>query len=159
MDATALLEFVDAGHDFLLAVDSDASDELRELAADLGVDFDSKGSVITDHFNRYDHQHAGIMTSNALDSSIVFGSSHKHVSTASHCCMHLPPLSKVVIPLCTIFGASAGPCDLQRHRSVHLTQKHTGKHITAYASVLLRPAFPALLLLSRNKDVPDQNRH
>ena len=88
MDATALLDFVDAGHDLLLAVDSDASDELRELAADLGVDFDSKGSVITDHFNRFDQQHAGIMTNNALDSNTVFGSSHKHVSTASHCCMH-----------------------------------------------------------------------
>lgn len=75
-----MLDFVDAGHDLLLAVDSDASDELRELAADLGVDFDHKGSVITDHFNRYDKQHAAIMTSNALESKAVFGSSHKHVS-------------------------------------------------------------------------------
>ena len=75
-----MLDFVDAGHDLLLAADSNASDELRELAADLGVDFDSKGSVVTDHFNRYDQQHAGIVTSNALDSSTIFGSSYKHVS-------------------------------------------------------------------------------
>ncbi|KAL3159401.1 hypothetical protein ABBQ38_009831 [Trebouxia sp. C0009 RCD-2024] len=78
VDATALLEFVDAGHDLLLAVESNASDELRELAADLGVDFDLKGSIITDHFNRYDKQHAAIMTSNALESKAIFGSSHKH---------------------------------------------------------------------------------
>lgn len=75
-----MLDFVDTGHDLLLAIDSNASDELRELAADLGVDFDSKGSVVTDHFNRYDQQHAGIVTSKALDSSSIFGSSHKHVS-------------------------------------------------------------------------------
>ena len=88
VDATALLDFVDAGHDLLLAIDSDSSDELRELAADLGVDFDSKGSVITDHFNKCDQQHAGIVTSHAVDSSTIFGSSHKHVSVAG-CCMHL----------------------------------------------------------------------
>ncbi len=80
VDATALLDFVDAGHDLLLAIDPDATDELRELAADLGVDFDAKDSVITDHFNRYELQLPAITTSNALDSKIVFGSSHKHVS-------------------------------------------------------------------------------
>lgn len=88
MDATALLDFVDAGHDLLLAVETNASDELRELAADLGVDFDHRGSVITDHFNRYDQQHAAITTSNALESSTIFGSNHKHVSLASQSLIH-----------------------------------------------------------------------
>ena len=74
VDATALLEFVDDGHDLLLATDSDASDELRELAADLGVDFDAKGSVVTDHFNRYDQGADAILTSNTLGSEAVFGS-------------------------------------------------------------------------------------
>ena len=79
LDATGLLDFVDAGHDLFLAIDPDASDELRELAADLGVDFDTKGSVITDHFNRHDQQQSAIVTGSALESKIVFGSSHKHV--------------------------------------------------------------------------------
>lgn len=79
LDATGLLDFVDAGHDLFLAIDPDASDELRELAADLGVDFDTKGSVITDHFNRHDQQQSAIVTSSALESEIVFGNSHKHV--------------------------------------------------------------------------------
>ena len=83
VDATALLDFVDAGHDLLLAVDSDASDELRELAADLGVDFDTKGSAIIDHFNRYDQQQPGIVAGNILESSTIFGSNHKHVSTTN----------------------------------------------------------------------------
>ena len=70
---------MDAGHDLLLAVDPDASDELRELAADLGVDFDIKGAVVTDHFNRHDQQQSAITTSNALESHNVFGSNYKHV--------------------------------------------------------------------------------
>lgn len=77
-DATGLLDFVDAGHDLLLAVDPDASDELRELAADLGVDFDAKASVMTDHFNRYNQQVSGIVTTNALQSKVVFGDGYKH---------------------------------------------------------------------------------
>ena len=79
LDATGLLDFVDAGHDLLLAIDPDASDELRELAADLGVDFDTKSAVMTDHFNRHDQQQSAITTSNALESHTVFGSSYKHV--------------------------------------------------------------------------------
>lgn len=45
----------------------------------MGVDFDTKGSVITDHFNRHDQQQSAIVTSNALESKIVFGKIHKHV--------------------------------------------------------------------------------
>ncbi|DBA85955.1 hypothetical protein WJX77_012239 [Trebouxia sp. C0004] len=78
LDATGLLDFVDAGHDLFLAIDPDASDELRELAADLGVDFDTKGSVITDHFNRHDQQQSAIVTRSALESKSVFGNIHKH---------------------------------------------------------------------------------
>ena len=47
MDAESLLEFVDQGGDLLLAVDARASDELRGLVADLGVDLE-KGHQATD---------------------------------------------------------------------------------------------------------------
>ena len=80
VDATALLEFVDAGHDLLLATDSDASDEIRELAADLGVDFDVKGSVVIDHFNRHKQGSEAVLTSNILNSKAVFGSDSIQVS-------------------------------------------------------------------------------
>ena len=101
VDATALLDFVDAGHDLLLAVDSDASDELRELAADLGVDFDTKGSAIIDHFNRYDHQQPGVVASKALDSSTIFGSNHKHVSIQSQSFMNTLPASSLTHLSCS----------------------------------------------------------
>ena len=75
-----MLEFVDAGHDLLLATDSDASDEIRELAADLGVDFDSKGSVVIDHFNRHKQGSEAVLTSNVLNSKAVFGSDNIQVT-------------------------------------------------------------------------------
>ena len=65
---------MDAGHDLFLATDSDASDELRELAADLGVDFDVKGSVVTDHFNRHDQGSEAILITHPLANKAVFGS-------------------------------------------------------------------------------------
>lgn len=36
-----IAEFVDSGRDVLLAVDSGVSEELRELAQELGVDVDA----------------------------------------------------------------------------------------------------------------------
>ena len=41
VDVEQLVEFVDAGHDLLLAVDSGVSEELRALADQLGVDVDA----------------------------------------------------------------------------------------------------------------------
>ena len=41
VDVDQLVEFVDAGHDLLLAVDSGVSEEMRALADQLGVDLDA----------------------------------------------------------------------------------------------------------------------
>lgn len=51
LDSEAILDFVDAGHDLILAVDSAVSDELRNLASDLGVDFEPQGSAVVDFTN------------------------------------------------------------------------------------------------------------
>lgn len=40
VDAASLLEFVDSGHDLILAADTSASDLIREIAVECGVDFD-----------------------------------------------------------------------------------------------------------------------
>ncbi|CAL9073125.1 unnamed protein product [Musa textilis] len=40
LDLVAVLDFVDAGNDLILAADSSASDLMREIATDCGVDFD-----------------------------------------------------------------------------------------------------------------------
>lgn len=48
-DHTTLLEFIDAGKDVLIAVESSASELMRSLAADVGFDLDAKGALMTDH--------------------------------------------------------------------------------------------------------------
>ena len=40
MDQNAVLEFIDAGHDMILAADSSASDLIRGIATECGVEFD-----------------------------------------------------------------------------------------------------------------------
>lgn len=40
VDLAAILDFVDSGHDLILAADSNASELIREIATECGVDFD-----------------------------------------------------------------------------------------------------------------------
>ena len=40
MDLKAVLDFVDSGHDLILAADASASDLIRNIATEFGVDFD-----------------------------------------------------------------------------------------------------------------------
>lgn len=40
LDLAGILDFVDAGHDLILAADSSASDLIREIATECGLDFD-----------------------------------------------------------------------------------------------------------------------
>lgn len=42
---------MDSGRGLILAVDSKVSDDLRNLASDLGVDFEPKGSAVLDPSN------------------------------------------------------------------------------------------------------------
>lgn len=49
MDLATILEFIDTGHNVLLAASSDVSDAMRTLAAEVGVDMDERGSSVLDH--------------------------------------------------------------------------------------------------------------
>ncbi|KAL9296439.1 hypothetical protein ACSQ67_022335 [Phaseolus vulgaris] len=50
VDAAAILDFVDSGHDLIVAADSNASDLIREIAVECGVDFDEDpASMVVDH--------------------------------------------------------------------------------------------------------------
>lgn len=45
VDVAAILDFVDSGRDLIIAADTNASDLIRELAAETGADFDDVSSV------------------------------------------------------------------------------------------------------------------
>lgn len=40
LDLSAILDFADSGHDVIVAADENASDLIRNIAAECGVDFD-----------------------------------------------------------------------------------------------------------------------
>eukprot|EP00884_Botryococcus_braunii_P008365 jgi/Botrbrau1/1752/Bobra.0217s0010.1 len=67
VDTEAILEFVEAGHDLIMAVDSTVTDDLRGLAADLGLDIEAHGTTVIDHV-------ANVVGKGALDHSLVFSS-------------------------------------------------------------------------------------
>jgi len=51
VDVPSILDFIDEGHNVLLAADSTVSDPLREIATECGVEFDEEGSYVLDHFH------------------------------------------------------------------------------------------------------------
>jgi oligosaccharyltransferase complex subunit beta len=51
IDAAAILDFVDSGHDLIVAADNNASDLIREIATECGVDFDEV--IIVQFFCRW----------------------------------------------------------------------------------------------------------
>jgi oligosaccharyltransferase complex subunit beta len=54
IDLAAILDFVDSGHDLIVAADSNASDLIREIATESGIDFDEVGItvLVCKHFYR-----------------------------------------------------------------------------------------------------------
>lgn len=46
MDLAAVLNFVDSGHDLIVAADANASDLIRNIAAECGVDFDEVQNIL-----------------------------------------------------------------------------------------------------------------
>lgn len=51
MDTSSILEFVDAGHNLLVAASSEVSETVRSLAVECGVDVDERGTKVYDHFS------------------------------------------------------------------------------------------------------------
>uniref|UniRef100_A0A383W075 Dolichyl-diphosphooligosaccharide--protein glycosyltransferase 48 kDa subunit n=1 Tax=Tetradesmus obliquus TaxID=3088 RepID=A0A383W075_TETOB len=79
ISSAAILDFVDSGKNLLLAASSDASDAVRSLALECGVELDDKATTVYDHFS---HQAANgatdptlIATAAVVDSKAIFGSS------------------------------------------------------------------------------------
>jgi len=81
VDVPAILDFVDDGRNVLLAVDSTAADPVREVAQEIGVDFDEEGTYEIDHFQSggsdfmFDHTTVAIAPTEAthLSTPVVVG--------------------------------------------------------------------------------------
>lgn len=71
MDAALLMEFVDAGHDLVLALSPSPTDEMRDIAGALGVDLDAPDSHVVDH-SAYDADrgHTSVLATQAALSHV-----------------------------------------------------------------------------------------
>ncbi|CAI5516985.1 unnamed protein product [Closterium sp. Naga37s-1] len=106
VDVAAILDFVDSGHDLILAADSGASDTIRDIALECGVDLDEnpKGVVI-------DHQqyarvsgrrddHTLVLGSNLINSSVILGAAPITGPVLFQgIAMTVSPTSELVVPV------------------------------------------------------------
>ncbi|KAL6546049.1 Dolichyl-diphosphooligosaccharide--protein glycosyltransferase 48 kDa subunit [Orobanche gracilis] len=79
IDAASLIDFVDSGHDLILAADASASELIREVAAECGVDFDEDpAALVIDHtsyaVSETEGDHALIASDDFIQSEVILGS-------------------------------------------------------------------------------------
>ncbi|KAK6150956.1 hypothetical protein DH2020_015888 [Rehmannia glutinosa] len=79
LDIQGVLDFVDSGHDLILAADSNASDLIRNIAAECGIDFDEDPSaMVIDHtgyaVSETEGDHTLIASDNFIESDVILGS-------------------------------------------------------------------------------------
>ncbi|CAA2975504.1 dolichyl-diphosphooligosaccharide--glycosyltransferase 48 kDa subunit-like [Olea europaea subsp. europaea] len=78
LDLEGVLDFVDSGHDLILAADVSASDLIRSVAAECGVDFDEDPSaMVIDHIgyavSQIEGDHTLIAADDFVQSDIILG--------------------------------------------------------------------------------------
>uniref|UniRef100_A0A0C9RWI6 Dolichyl-diphosphooligosaccharide--protein glycosyltransferase 48 kDa subunit n=1 Tax=Wollemia nobilis TaxID=56998 RepID=A0A0C9RWI6_9CONI len=78
LDLPAVLDFVDSGHDLILAADTTTSDLIRDIAAECGVDFDEDPeALVIDHtsyaISKTDTGHTLVVSDNVIDSKVILG--------------------------------------------------------------------------------------
>jgi len=77
LDAGQVVDFIDEGHNVLIAVNSQLSPNIREIAKECGVYFDESGASVIDHVS-YDESdsdggHTLIVADDFIDSQIILG--------------------------------------------------------------------------------------
>eukprot|EP01121_Diplochlamys_sp_Union-15-3_P003498 TRINITY_DN1339_c0_g1_i3.p1 TRINITY_DN1339_c0_g1~~TRINITY_DN1339_c0_g1_i3.p1 ORF type:complete len:435 (-),score=81.64 TRINITY_DN1339_c0_g1_i3:60-1364(-) len=79
IDVHSILDFIDDGHNVLLAGDVGVSEVIREIASECGVQFDDEGTKVIDHLNfdvsDYDYGHEVIVIDPSTDKDQIFSNS------------------------------------------------------------------------------------
>ncbi|KAK9942408.1 hypothetical protein M0R45_008075 [Rubus argutus] len=79
IDLAAILDFVDTGHDLIIAADTNASDLIRQISVECGVDFDEDPSaMVIDHMSYAvsdtEGDHTLIASDDFIKSDVILGS-------------------------------------------------------------------------------------
>ncbi len=77
MDESAILEFVDAGHNLVITGSRKVSRTIRDLASECGVEFADKGTRVIDHFN-YDSADPEGSHTLVIAGETLYVCGHKH---------------------------------------------------------------------------------
>ncbi|KAK1292251.1 Dolichyl-diphosphooligosaccharide--protein glycosyltransferase 48 kDa subunit [Acorus calamus] len=78
LNLAAVLDFVDSGHDLILSADETASDLIRDIAIECGIDFDEdQSSVVIDHISyavsEKEGDHTLIASDDFIRSDVILG--------------------------------------------------------------------------------------
>ncbi|KAL9394056.1 hypothetical protein Peur_013341 [Populus x canadensis] len=78
LDLAAVLDFVDSGHDLIIAADSSSSDLIKSLATECGVDFDEDPSALVIDHKSYaiaetEGDHTLIAADDYIESDVLLG--------------------------------------------------------------------------------------
>lgn len=110
----SLVEFVDDGHNLLLAVDGDVTEEMRDLAAELAVDVEPAGMVVRDHFHHDGIKGPSVIAAGKIiDSRAVFDKAITAPITYEGVGMSVAPESELVLrglvaqPTAVVKGSAA----------------------------------------------------
>ncbi|KAI9182065.1 hypothetical protein LWI28_021725 [Acer negundo] len=79
INVASIADFVDSGHDLIIAADTNASDLIREISTESGVDFDENAAaMVIDHtgyaVSNTDGDHTLIATDDLIKSDVILGS-------------------------------------------------------------------------------------
>ncbi|MBA0601653.1 hypothetical protein Gorai_004825, partial [Gossypium raimondii] len=92
IDVAAIVNFVDSGHDLIVAADVNASDLIREVGTECGVDFDEDPSaMVIDHIgyavSGTEGDHTLIASDDFIKSDVILGGKRIEVSinVSQHC--------------------------------------------------------------------------
>lgn len=69
----AITDFIDNGGNVLVAGNSEIADGVRDLASEVGFEFDEAGSAVLDHIQFQDDDHTLIKSTNVVDADIITG--------------------------------------------------------------------------------------
>ncbi|XP_059433890.1 dolichyl-diphosphooligosaccharide--protein glycosyltransferase 48 kDa subunit [Corylus avellana] len=78
VDLAAILDFVDSGHDLIVVADTNASDLIREIATECGVDFDEDAAaMVVDHtsyaVSETEGDHTLIASDDFIKADVILG--------------------------------------------------------------------------------------
>jgi len=78
LDAESVIEFLNAGNNVLLAADSGASETIRDIASECGVEFAAGNTAVVDHHNfdksDFEGRHTSIIADDVIDAPVILGS-------------------------------------------------------------------------------------